>query len=141
MSPSRYTGLAGPIPVSRSVLLAQRRDQPQLVEFGRPQLDTRRRMSAMTFWTSSCSLSSSAAVAAGSRTSKCLGPPSCSHDAAKAAPSLDRGAAGAQEHLGLAQAVQVGGDGAVGAVLGTQVPLERPSQGRSGRLVHDTSAS
>ena len=46
-----------------------------------------------------------------------------------------------QEGLGLAQAEQVGGDGPLGAVLGAHVPLERPSEGGAGRLVHDTSGS
>jgi hypothetical protein len=37
---------------------------------------------------------------------------------------LDGGVAGAQEGASLAEADQVGGDGALGAVLGEQVPLE-----------------
>jgi hypothetical protein len=83
MSPSRYTGLAGPIPVSRSECSRSAVTSPNSSSSGGRSWHTRRRMSAMTFWTSSCSLSSSAAVAAGSRSSKCLGPPSCSHDAAQ----------------------------------------------------------
>jgi hypothetical protein len=83
MSPSRYTGLAGPIPVSRWVCSRSAVTSPNSSSSGGRSWHTRRRMSAMTFWTSSCSLSSSAAVAAGSRSSKCLGPPSCSHDAAQ----------------------------------------------------------
>jgi hypothetical protein len=83
MSSSRYTGLAGPIPVSRWVCSRSAVTSPNSSSSGGRSWHTRRRMSAMTFWTSSCSLSSSAAVAAGSRSSKVSGPPSCSHDAAQ----------------------------------------------------------
>ena len=42
---------------------------------------------------------------------------------------LESGASGAQEGVGLAQTDQVGGDGALGAVLGAQVPLEGADEG------------
>jgi hypothetical protein len=51
---------------------------------------------------------------------------------------LDRGAVGAQEGIRLAKGDEVGGHGALGAVLGAQVPLERADEGASGRLLHDS---
>jgi hypothetical protein len=45
---------------------------------------------------------------------------------------------GAQEGVGLAEADQVGGDGALGAVLGPQVPLEGADEGVLGGLAHDS---
>jgi hypothetical protein len=46
-----------------------------------------------------------------------------------------------QEGLGLAEALQIGGDGALGAVLGAHVPLEGASERGACRSVHDTSGS
>jgi hypothetical protein len=138
MSPSRYTGLAGPIPVSRSMCSRSAVRSPtrrvRAAAAGTPGGGCRRlrsgpRPAACPVVERSRPVLAQASV---------LARPAAATMPLKAAPSLDRGAAGAQEHLGLAQAVQVGGDGTVGAVLGTHVRLERPSQGRSHRLVHDT---
>jgi hypothetical protein len=91
-------------------VLAQRRDQPQLIEFGWPQLAQKAAdvgddvLDLVLQPVQSCSgrgwFSLKQSVLA--RPAAATMPP-------KATPSLDRGAAGAQEYLGLAQAVQVGG--------------------------------
>jgi hypothetical protein len=54
-----------------------------------------------------------------------------------ASGGLDACTSAAQEHVGLPHRDEVGGDGAPGAVLGMQVPLERADERVAGGLVHD----